>query len=370
MAPWASSVSLTLPTGGFDDPFRDYPGGNPFPGPYPAPKNSTFVLAGLYVNFPLNLHHMYTQNYSLSYQTQVGGNWLLSANYVGNGARHLRAGFERNPAVYIPGASSAANTQARRTLNLLNPKEGQYYATITTMDDGLTTNYNGLRLSAQHRFSHNFTLLTVYTWSHCMQNGETLGNRLSQGSNQYQDPNNRSADIGPCDFDLRHNFVASFVYESPKLGSRLMTELVGHWQLGSLLNYHTGFPYNPTSGVDNSLTAVGQDRPNVVGDPYVKNLDTLIWASPSAFRANAQGTFGNAGYNSLIGPGYLGLDANVSRTFHVTERHQFQLRFEFFNLLNHTNFSNPVGNFSSASFGKIQSAADPRILQFAIKYSF
>jgi len=61
-APWASSVSLTAPIGGFDDPYRDYPGGNPFPGPYPAPKNSTFVQAGLYVSLPLNLHHMYTQN--------------------------------------------------------------------------------------------------------------------------------------------------------------------------------------------------------------------------------------------------------------------------------------------------------------------
>jgi hypothetical protein len=203
MAPWASSVSLTAPVGGFDDPYRDYLGGNPFPGPYPAPRNSTFVLAGLYVNFPLNLHHMYTQNWNFSYQAQVGADWLLSATYIGNGARHLRAAFERNPAVFIPGASTIANTNNRRLLTQINPKEGAYYATITNMDDGLTTSYNGLRLSAQHRFSRNFTLLSVYTWSHCMQNAETLGNRVSQGSNQYQDPNNRNADTGPCDFDLR-----------------------------------------------------------------------------------------------------------------------------------------------------------------------
>src|SRR5262249_49658297 len=112
------------------------------------------------------------------------------------------------------------------------------------------------------------------------------------------------------------------------------------------------------------------DRPNVVGDPYVKNPNTLVWVSSSAFRANAQGTYGNAGYNSLTGPGFFALDANMSRRFRVTERHQFQLRFEFFNLLNHTNFNNPVGNFSSANFGRIQSAGDPRILQFAAKYLF
>jgi hypothetical protein len=368
-APWASSVSLTAPIGGFDDPYRDYPGGNPFPGPYPPTKNSLFVLAGLYVNLPLNLHHMYTQNWNLSYQAQLTGNWLLSATYIGNNARHLRAAYEMNPAVFGPGAT-VANTNNRRLLNLINPQQGAYYATITTMDDGLTTNYNGLRISAQHRFSHNFTLLSVYTWSHCMQNAESLGNRVSQGSNQYQDPNNRNADTSPCDFDLRHNFVNSFVYESPKFAGRAITQLLGHWQLGTLVTYHTGFPYTPTSGVDNSLTGVGQDRPNVIGDPYVRNLSTLVWATPLAFQTNAQAKFGNAGYNSLIGPGLFGMDANISKAFHVTERHQLQIRFEFFNLLNHTNFGNPVSTLNSANFGKIQGAADPRILQFAAKYAF
>jgi hypothetical protein len=203
-----------------------------------------------------------------------------------------------------------------------------------------------------------------------MQNAETLGNRVSQGSNQYQDPNNRNADTGPCDFDLRHNFVTSIVYESPKLGNHAMTELLGHWQLGTLLSYHTGFPYTPTAGVDNSLTGVGQDRPDAVGNPYVRDTSKLVWVSPSAFQANAQGKFGNAGYNSLIGPRLFGLDVNLSRVFRITERHQVQLRFEFFNALNHTNFNFPVGTFNSANFGKIQSAGDPRILQLALKYSF
>jgi hypothetical protein len=369
-APWASSVSLTAPAGGFDNPFRDYPGGNPFPGPYPAPRNSTFVQAGLYVSLPLNLHHMYTQNWNLSYEAQLGGNWLVSANYIGNGARHLRAGYEQNPAVYMPGASTVANTNSRRLLNQINSKEGAYYATITTIDDGLTTSYNGLRLSAQHRFSHDFTILSVYTWSHCMQNAETLGNRLSQGSNQYQNTYNRDADAGPCDFDLRHNFVNSFLYETPKFHNRVMAATVGGWQLGTLLSFHSGFPFTPTSGVDNSLTGVGQDRPDVVGSPYVRNATPLVWINAAAFQLNAPGTFGNAGYNSLIGPRFFGMDANLSHSIHVTERHQLQLRFEFFNLLNHTNYSNPASNRSAATFGRIQSSSDPRILQLAAKYSF
>ena len=313
---------------------------------------------------------MYQQQWDLSYQRQFSRDWLVSASYVGSKATHLRSANEQNPAVYIPGASTLANTNGRRTLNLLNPKAGAYYATITMMDDGMTSNYNALRLSVQHRFSHNFTLLSVYTWSHCMQNAEPIANRNSTGANYYQNPYNRDADTAVCDFDLRQNFVASLVYQAPRFANRALNELLGYWQLGALLSTNPGFAFNPVTGVDNSLTGVKQDRPNVLGNPYVKDLKNLVWLSPAAFAANPLGAFGNAGYNSLRGPSYFDVDANLSRVFRVTERYQFQLRFEFFNLLNHTNFAQPVSSFSSAAFGKIQGAADPRILQFALKFMF
>jgi hypothetical protein len=227
-----------------------------------------------------------------------------------------------------------------------------------------------LRISAQHRFSKGFTVNSVYTWSHCLQNAEPLANRNSQGANYYQNPYNRDADYGSCDFDLRHNFVTSLVYETPKIDNRLVNQLVGRWQLGSLVSAHTGFAFTPVTGVDNSLTGVRQDRPNVVGDPYVPNTTSLVWITPSAFAANPLGTFGNAGYNSLRAPGFFDLDANLTRFFQVRERMRFELRFEFFNVLNHTNFNIPSGTLSSQSFGKIQSSGDPRILQFALKFSF
>jgi hypothetical protein len=149
-----------------------------------------------------------------------------------------------------------------------------------------------------------------------------------------------------------------------------LDQLAGHWQLGGLIATHTGFALNPTTGLDNSLTGVKQDRPNVVGDPYVRNLNSLVWLNAASFVANPLGTFGNAGYNCLRQPGFFGFDASLNRTFQVRERAQFQLRFEFFNLLNHTNFNPPTSALSSATFGKILSAADPRILQFAAKFTF
>jgi hypothetical protein len=99
-------------------------------------------------------------------------------------------------------------------------------------------------------------------------------------------------------------------------------------------------------------------------------MTSRVWVTPTAFTANAPGTYGNAGYNSLLGPGFFGLDANLTRGFQITERHRAELRFEFFNLLNHPNFANPANSIRSATFGVLQSASDPRILQFAAKYSF
>ncbi|HTS30320.1 MAG TPA: carboxypeptidase regulatory-like domain-containing protein [Bryobacteraceae bacterium] len=369
-APWGNAISLTAPAGGLGNPFLGYPGGNPFPTPYPPTAGTVFPAAGQYINFPLNLHHMYHQQWDLSYQRQVGKDWLVTVAYLGSKATHLRTSIEGNPAVYMPGSSTVANTQQRRLLTLLDPTQGPFYSKITQADDGVNTNYNALRASLQHRFSHNVTVLSVYTWSHCMQNAETFGNRNSLGSALYQDPNNRNGDIGPCDFDLRHNSTTSMVYQSPRFANRVTEQLLGNWQLGGLFSVHTGFPFTPTTGVDNSLTGVGQDRPNVVAAPYVRNTNSLVWINPAAFVPNALGTFGDAGYNSLIGPGFFDLDANVSRRFPIREHQGFELRFEFFNLLNHTNFNLPVSSRNSSTFGKIQSSADPRILQFAAKFNF
>jgi hypothetical protein len=309
------------------------------------------------------------QHWDLSVQRQVGTDWLLTANYIGNRALHLRASMDANPAIYGPGAT-LGNTQQRRLLYRINPAAGAYFASITTMDDGATTNYHALRLSVQHRFARRFTLLSVYTWSHWLQNAQTIGNRLSTGSNTYQNPYNRNADHGPADGDLRHAFTTSFVYETPRFTNQLVHAVVGTWRPSFLLSVRPGFPFSPLAGADNSLSGIGQDRPNAVGAPYVRNKSTRVWITPKAFDANAPGTFGNAGYNSLVGPGFIVIDANLTRVFPITERHRLELRFEFFNLLNHTNFANPVNNFRSANFGTLQSAADPRILQFAVKYSF
>jgi hypothetical protein len=370
-APWGNTITLTTPGVGLVNPFSSYPGGNPFPIPVPPNRASVFPTAATYYLLPLNAHHPYMEQYGLSLERQVGSDWSFDLDYLGNHSVHLRAGYELNPSVYIAG--SKASTQARRRLTQLNATYGPYYGSMPTLDDEDSGNYNALRASAKHRFTHNYSVLAVYTYSKCLQAAEPLGNKIAVTESQ---PNNLAADYGPCDFDLRHNFVASVVYDGFRFNNRMTDLIAGHWRVAFAESINSGFPIDPLAGTDVSLTGIGQDRPNIVPavNPYLRNNTTHQYLNPAAFTPAAPGAFGNAGYNSLVGPHYVNTDANLSKLFYTHEQQNLQLRFEFFDLFNHTNYGLPVAALNSSTFGQIQSSYNTtsggRILQLAAKYTF
>ena len=366
--PWGNGI--TLSGGSFANPLAAYPGGDPFPTPYPPTKNAVFNTAGTYVNLPLGLHHPYMQQWDLSLQRQLGSDWVVTADYLGNKATHLRAGTEQNPAIYFPGNSTVKNTQARRTLNQINAAAGAYYSTITFMDDGVNTNYNALRLTGQHRFSHGYSLLIAYTYSHCLQDTEPISNKLT--GNTQTDPYYKNFDYGPCDYDLRHSLVSSLVYQGLSFKNRALDLTVGGWSPAFLVSAYNGFPFTPLTGTDASLSGVGLDRPNAVNgvNPYARNRKTLLWINPQAFTVNGPGTFGTTGMNSLLGPHYVDSDVTLTKLFKIREQQNLQLRFEFFNVFNHTNFQAPVNTLSSNTYGQIQASNPARIIQLAAKYTF
>lgn len=217
--PWASTITLTNPPGGLTNPWLGYPGGNPFPISYPPTYASGFFpVDGTYTSLPLNMPLTNIQEWNLSFQRQVARNWFFSATYMGNKSTHVWVDGELNPGVYIPGmcgttpCSTIGNVNQRRVLYLENPTEGEYYTTITQTDTGANAEYNALLLSTEHRFSHGFTVLSNYTYSHCISEGDFQGEEISI---VYQDPYNRNADRGNCLFDHRGIFNTSFVVESP-----------------------------------------------------------------------------------------------------------------------------------------------------------
>jgi len=167
---------------------------------------------------------------------------------------------------------------------------------------------------------------------------------------------------------------------------------VNNWQLSPLIHAASGQTLNITSGKDNSLTGLGNDRPNqVLQNVYATSPNCssqaicVQYLNPAAFVTNPTGTYGNVGRNSVRGPGNFSFDLSLVRTFAYKERYKLQFRAEAFNILNHTNFvgafapaGQPAGasfgtasqNLSSANFGQVTGAYDPRIMQFAMKLFF
>jgi hypothetical protein len=370
--PWGYSISLSSPTNGLTDPYSTYPGGNPFPSPVPS-ANVPFPTAGTFLEIPPDIRPTYAQQWSLSYQRQLAANWLVTANYTGNKTSHLWASTEADPAVYIPGncgsaaCSSTSNTAQRRVLYLGNAKTGQYFSTIAKSDDGANAEYEALLLTAQHRFGNNYTLLANFTNSHCISEGYQGGDLTGP---EFQNPYVR--DRASCPFDIRRIFNLSMVAQSPRFKDRWKALLLNNWQIAPIVSIRSGTPFTPLTGADNSLSGLNLDRPNVTGNPYAANLSgsPVTWLSPGAFVANAKGTFGNAGAYSLRGPAYAGTDLAITRSFTIRESQRLDVRFEFFNFFNRVNFGNPTATLSSAQFGIITGAGDPRILSIAMKYQF
>jgi hypothetical protein len=377
-APYATTVDLPYPAGGFSNPWAGYPGGIPFPLPNPVPKTYTFPSFSQYTAWPLDQKTMYMAQWNVSYQRQISPNWLASVSYLGNKTTHVWTSEDINAGVYIPGSSASLNN--RRPLYLQNPTTGAAYGAILMAEENGNANYSGLLLSLQHRFSHGVTLLTNYTWSHCISDVD-YGSSL--GSSYYENPNNRAADRGNCTFDIRQSANTSLIVLSPVKGNGFAGQVLRNWRLSPILTIHSGLPLNITDGTDISQTGIGLDRPNLILPNNIspQSSNPVNFINRAAFQTQAPGTFGNLGRDVVSGPGTVNFDFSLTRTFHLRERWQLEGRAEFFNVINHPNFvgSNPTvwpsqtaitTTLSSSTFGQFQSADDPRILQFALKLHF
>jgi len=410
-APFGSSIDIPSPAGGFTNPYQGFPGGSPFPLPFPPTSSQTFPTAGVYINLPTNVRPTYVQQWNLAYQRQVGQDWLFSVGYLGNKTTHLWLGTEQNPAIFIPGESAAStgcakdkttglfpnsctgNTNKRRELSQLGQQlfptgfpagsgvnPGSLYSTIALLNDGVNAEYNALLVTANHRFSQNFTVLANYTYSHCIDGGDFTGELA--GPN-FQNPADPGADRANCGFDRRHTFNASLVAQMPRFQRNMERLLFSGWEGTAIFTAESGGWFNLTTGTDQSLTGVNNDRPNLVGNPNSGScappkgqttgapVGTLAcWFNATAFVANSPGTFGNVGRNALVGPARWDMDAGIVRSFRVRESQNLQMRFEAFDVFNHPRFQNPQGSLKSSQFGQITGADDPRILQLAVKYVF
>jgi hypothetical protein len=238
------------------------------------------------------------------------------------------------------------------------------------LDSGGTMSYNGLLVTAQHRAANGLTLQANYTWSHCINTGT---NQLFQNTGGYI-PERRGANRGNCaglEVDRRHNFNMSAVYALPRFSKGMFHSVLSGWQVSGIVKILSGSYVTVSSGIDNALSATNDQTPNqILASPYAPDRTIDHWLNPAAFAQPATGTYGNLGQRNIVGPGSIGIDMGLTRRFQVLEKQSLEFRAEAFNFPNHVNPNNPVTNLTSTTFGKIQSANDPRILQLALKYVF
>lgn len=418
--PWGNTLSFTplsvAAGGGLSNPWFGQTGGNPFPTPLNPQHSYVFPINGTYVFENQNISPTYDQQWNLSFEKQLSADWMVEVTYLGNKTTHAWLGVNINSSqiLSLPGVVGTSgsctlpyagqslffkqcngsatevvngvnNEQARKALVLTNSNQGPKFSGGLIQDQAIgNASYNGLLLSAQHRFDHNFLVDANYTWSHCLDDGE-IGQDITEA---FQNPVNRKADWGNCVADRRQLVNLSLVVGTPKFSSANVERFAGNWEGSGIFTVTSGQWLNVTDGNDISLSGVGLDRPNQVGNPFVPGvisanpgctgpakIHTLAnWFNPCAFTAQAPTTFGDTHRNSLLGPGNWNFDSAIWRIFPLKEQYQLVFRAEAFNLFNHLWTPNPTSTaLTSANVGAItapEPATNSRLLQLALKFQF
>jgi Carboxypeptidase regulatory-like domain len=370
---------------------------NPFPQPFKPTAATVFPSGGQYIVLTSQFHAPYTMQWTASVQQEFGRGWEFQIDYIGNRTDFNPYGFPIDPATYIPGTcgtgpcSTIGNTASRYSLTRANPAQGPKYlgggAGSILIKPGANASYNGMITTIQHRVSSNFVFLANYTWSHCI---DISDNTADVAGTSVQNPFNIRGDRASCGFDYRAVFNTTVVASSHFSLTGWKAYAFNNWQIAPLIHITDGTPFTVTSGVDNSLTAVNNDRPNLVNPIGVYTHAKIKsgrstnaqFINLSSFTANPTGTFGNSGRNAYRGPEFLQVDSAISRVFPLHDRLALNLRFEGFNVLNHPNFAAPgstagyagsTTSIVSSTFGQVTSTVNgygARIFQGAVKLTF
>jgi hypothetical protein len=245
--------------------------------------------------------------------------------------------------------------------------------------DIANSNYNAGEVTVEHRTS-TFTLLAAYTYAKGIDNSSGFG----QWVNFADFRRTRSL----SSYDVTHNFVVSYIWALPfdRLFGGAPKRLTQGWTLNGITRFTGGLPVPLSEGDDQSLTgSPNTDVPDLVGkvtilnprkvntacptyDPTVPGSGTGCFFLPSAFAPGPLGQFGNASRQFFHGPGLNNTDFGLAKRTSITESTGIEIRAEFFNIFNHTQFFNPGGNVNSGLFGQVSSARDPRIGQLSAKF--
>jgi hypothetical protein len=334
-------------------------------------------------------------------EQQIAPRTTLAVGYIGSHGYHQILSEDENtpasvvcPAAACP-ASLPAGTVYYPTSTLANPK----LANSTSWASQGISNYNGLEVDVRRQYANGFQLRGVYTWSKNLDDGSAWNTSVSANTPAFVSfPGNPMLDYGPAATNIANAAAINATWDLP-LGQghaalanadAFTRSIVEGWSLSGIGSFQSGFPfspqlgYNPTGNGDSRNPARPALNPAFKGTLYPRTAGE--WFNPNAFTAPYPGTFGNAGRDSLEGPGLDDVDFSLAKNASLHERLHAQFRVEYFNVLNHTNFTTPnaivFSNGPTPSKPATDAAVSPtagamtatattsRQLQFALKLLF
>ena len=371
-APW---VSLA-------DPYGSQGAANIFPGQFgpvnPTPSTAIFPASGISFSQIFDRHFRLPMvlSYNLTLERGFKQDWMLRVAYVGNNGHHLS------------GTGDQESGLLELNPNINGVPVYPNYGSIASINSGVDSNYNAAQITLTKRLTHGFSFLTNFTWA------RELDDFAPAGGSPYLTNSctcGRYFDYGPSDDDLNKTFKINGEYLVPRVGvPKAIDKIVNGWELSGTVSWYTGFPFSIFSDNDNSGSGIFGDR----ADLAVSSVQQAIlpggrshaaqvqeWFNTNAFQQNAIGTFGDTGKNILRGPRYFDADLAAVKNAKITERVSMEFRAEFFNAFNNVNFGRPDGNLLDSTYGEITGmagssssntygTAQPRIIQFAAKFSF
>jgi hypothetical protein len=379
--PWGSEVRINAPSGGLDNPFINSAGQtNIFPVTFD--QNAPFSLNGPFLSLSNDMAATHVDQWNVTLERQLSPSWFASVGYLGSRTSNIWESTPLNNAVFVNvggAAPSAANINARRPFTLQDASNGRFYGPVDLYVTDGKQRYNGLLLSVR-RTGARSTLTANYTLSKCFGSPDGFGGATTNVSSGYNKPEDPGYDDGNCTNDRRQNFVMTASIQAPRFENGAARAVASGWQLVGSFRALTGPWLTIATGVDRVLNGqAGTQRANQISDDVrgndAINPTTLAiqYLNPAAFAQPALGTFGNVARNSIRGPDTKNLDLALTRAFHFSNTKAIEIRIESFNAFNWFEWGNPNVAVNAATFGQITTTSQtvqPRIMQFALKYTF
>jgi hypothetical protein len=299
--------------------------------------------------------------WNLTVEHALPAGTVLSVGYVGSHGSRLTHQWDANRAIEpsLPGTP------------ILRPNAG--FGAINMAGSIGTSDYHSLQVQLLRRAGKSFNWMAAYTLAKALGNVDGGNFGSTYEANDIQDIFDLEAARSIQSFDVRHRLSVSLQYELPWFAGRTgwTHQLLAGWRLDAIITAQSGIGNGATYGSDTSNTGVGS-WPDMISDPVLPGSQRSAerWFDTAAFAPPPPGRFGNSPRLSFHNPGLSNVDLVVGKRWAVWKGVNAELRAEFFNLFNHTNFKDVDNDLTSPGFGSVTSAADARIIQLGVRLSF